>query len=125
MSVVIVIVAGGAHALEQARLAARRRRIVALPRHPNPNLRVFLPGTASAAANMPRPAIAHVSRVCKPVVRIVLLELERALFHSRPFPVARALADVYRRVGAPAVAKVVPVFPVTRGAGADGRYGGV
>jgi hypothetical protein len=121
-----VVVVVDVHTLEQARLAARRRRIVALPRLPDPNLRILLPGTASAAFRPRRalnPAIAHVSRVCKPVVWILLLELERTLFHSRPIPVAGALADVYRRVCAPAVTKAVPIFPVAWGAGAHGRYG--
>jgi hypothetical protein len=128
---VVVIVA---YALEQARLA-RWRRIVTLPRPPNPNLRVLLPDTASVSAGIgatfaaaTHPAIAHISRICKPIAWVVLLllqQLERASFHSFPIPVARALADVYRRARAPAVAEGFFVFPVARGAGAHGRHGGV
>jgi hypothetical protein len=144
MWVIFVVVA---YTLEQAQLGGgasarrRRRRIVALPRPPNPNLRVFLlpDGSSSArafasigsttfAARAAHPTIAHIARIRKPVAGVVLLlllELERALLHPHPVPVAAPLADVYRRVCAPAVAKGFPVFPVARGAGADGRYGGV
>jgi hypothetical protein len=71
---------------------------------------VIMPGVSG-------PAIACVSRILEPIARVVLLlllELERAPLHPLAFPVARTLANVYRRVRAPAVAECFAVFPVAR-----------
>jgi hypothetical protein len=78
MAVVIVV----AHTLEQAQLAIRWRwrRIVALPRSRNPNLRIFLSKTVSigmgARATTFRAsdsAIAHIPRICEPIALVLLL----------------------------------------------------
>jgi len=77
MAMIIVV----AHTLEQALLAIiwRWRRIVALPRSRNPNLRVFLSetvctgiGATFCASNS---TIAHIPRICEPIAFVVLLLL--------------------------------------------------
>jgi len=135
MAMVIVV----AHTLEQAQLAIRwrRRRIIALPGPPNPNLRVLLSetitvstgiGSGSTFAAASDSAISHIPRICEPIVLVILLlllELERTSFHSRPIFVPRALPDVYWRVCAPAVAEGFPVFPDTWCASVHGPRSGV
>jgi hypothetical protein len=136
MMATIVVVA---HTLEQAQLAIRWRRwrrIVALPspRSRNPNLRIlFLSETIWAGAVTfcaSDPTIAHIPRICEPIVLVVLLlllllQLESAPFHSRPIFVARTLADIYRGVCAPAVAESFPILPVARCASVQGSRSGI
>jgi hypothetical protein len=85
--------------------------------------------TAVAVAVVVAAAAALVPSALEPVggvVALLFLEFERALLHSQPVLVARALADVDGGARAPAVAeRLVVCFPVARPAGARRPYGGV
>ena len=109
----------------------RRWGVVALPRSPHPDLRVFLPDAVSisipgarSGSGAATPAI--VARIPEPVVLVVLLlELSFSLLHPHPVLVARTLAHVDWRVRAPAVAERFAIFPGARSAGTYWGYGGV
>jgi len=119
------------YTLEQAR--ARMWRVVPLPRRlQKVDLHVFRSAATTTAAvtvavtphASSHSAISHVSRIPEPVVLVAqFLDLERALLHSHPVLVARALAHVDRRVPAPAVAERLTGLPVARRAGVHGWCG--
>ena len=82
--VMVMVVVVVAHTLEQAQVANRWRRIVALPRSPKPNLRIFLSETVATGVGAwaawttfcaSDSTIAHVPRIGEPIALVVLFLL--------------------------------------------------